>query len=47
MLEELGITKVTIPLPFRLNHVNCFLAEGQDGWLVMDTALNRPVTKEI
>ncbi len=47
MLDELGITKVTIPLPFRLNHVNCFLAEGRDGWLVMDTALNRKETREI
>lgn len=40
MFEELGITPVRIDLPFRLNHVNCFLAEGADGWTIIDTGLH-------
>lgn len=40
MLTELGIEKVTIDLPFRLDHVNCFLAEGEKGYIVIDTGLN-------
>src|SRR5699024_2321193 len=47
MLEQRGLTKVTIPLPFRLDHVNCYLAEGENGWMVMDTGLNRGVTREM
>lgn len=47
MLEQLGLTLVTIPLPFRLDHVNCFLAEGEDGWVIVDTGLNRKESEEI
>lgn len=45
MLENLGVTVVKIDLPFRLNHVNCFLAEGEEGWTVIDAGLHRPETK--
>lgn len=47
MLNELGVSRITIPLPFRLNHVHCFLAEGTDGYTIMDTGLNTDITKEI
>lgn len=47
MLDSLGITVVTIPLPFRLNHVNCFLAEGENGWIVIDSGLNNETTRKI
>lgn len=40
MLEKLEVTSVTIKLPFRLNHVNCFIAEGEEGWTIIDTGLN-------
>src|SRR5690625_7094928 len=47
MLEELGIQRQTIPLPFRLNHVNCFIAEGEKGYILIDTGLNNKQTEKI
>src|SRR5690625_3533722 len=47
MLEELGIQRQTIPLPFRLNHVNCFIAEGEKGYILIDTGLNNRQTEKI
>ncbi|WHY83834.1 MBL fold metallo-hydrolase [Neobacillus novalis] len=47
MLNQIGVTQVTIPLPFRLNHVNCFLAEGDRGWTIIDAGLNTEVTETI
>jgi len=47
MLDELGIKRKKIPLPFRLNHVNCFIAEGEKGYILIDTGLNNNQTKEI
>ncbi|MEW9050578.1 MAG: MBL fold metallo-hydrolase [Neobacillus sp.] len=47
MLTDIGVRQVTIPLPFRLNHVNCFFAEGEKGWTIIDAGLNTEVTKEI
>ncbi|TFJ94188.1 MBL fold metallo-hydrolase [Lentibacillus salicampi] len=44
MLEEYGLKRVTLDLPFRLDHVNCFLAEGQHGWTVVDTGLHNEQT---
>lgn len=40
MLEKLGIDIVRLRLPFRLDHVNCLLAEGENGWSIIDTGLN-------
>jgi glyoxylase-like metal-dependent hydrolase (beta-lactamase superfamily II) len=47
LLNEIGVTQVTIPLPFRLNHVNCFLAEGERGWTIIDAGLNNEVSRDI
>ncbi|MFC7394212.1 MBL fold metallo-hydrolase [Scopulibacillus cellulosilyticus] len=47
MLDDLGIIPVKIDLPFRLNHVNCFLAEGSGGWTVIDTGLHNKKTAEL
>lgn len=47
LLNELEVTQVTIPLPFRLDHVHCFLAEGEKGWTIIDTGLNNKVTRDI
>lgn len=40
MLEKLGIEIVRLELPFRLNHVNCLLAESENGWKMIDTGLH-------
>ncbi|KXH87569.1 MBL fold metallo-hydrolase [Sporosarcina sp. HYO08] len=47
MLEQLGITTVTLDLPFRLNHVNCFMAEGENGWTIIDAGLHNTYTKAV
>lgn len=44
MLEHYGLKRVTLDLPFRLDHVNCFLAEGDHGWTVIDTGLHNEQT---
>ncbi|WP_438312761.1 MBL fold metallo-hydrolase [Sporosarcina sp. FA9] len=46
MLEQLGIIPIKVDLPFRLNHVNCFMAEGEDGWTIIDTGLNNEYTTQ-
>lgn len=46
MLEELGLKLIRLDLPFRLNHVNCFLAEGHKGFQVIDTGLHNKETVE-
>lgn len=40
MLDKLGISSLRIDLPFRLNHVNCFLARGEKEWSILDTGLH-------
>lgn len=35
---------VRLDLPFRLNHVNCFLAEGENGFTVVDAGLHNEQT---
>ena len=47
MLEKLGVEAIRIDLPFRLNHVNCFLAENEQGGTVIDAGLNNDYTKEL
>jgi glyoxylase-like metal-dependent hydrolase (beta-lactamase superfamily II) len=47
LLNELKVTQITIPLPFRLDHVHCFLAEGENGWTIMDTGLNNKTTRDL
>ncbi|MFB4164235.1 MBL fold metallo-hydrolase [Alteribacillus sp. JSM 102045] len=47
MFKELGIEQVTIDLPFRLDHVHCFLAEGENGWTVIDTGLHNNYTVDL
>ena len=42
--EEIAaaIYRVRLPLPFALNHVNCYLLRDADGWTILDAGLNRP-----
>ncbi|MHA6251522.1 MBL fold metallo-hydrolase [Oceanobacillus sp. CAU 1775] len=44
MIEEYGLKLVRLELPFRLNHVNCFIAEGENGRTVIDTGLHNDNT---
>lgn len=44
--EQLGIYKVRLPLPFRLNHVNCHAIQGTEGWWLVDAGLKREDTIE-
>jgi glyoxylase-like metal-dependent hydrolase (beta-lactamase superfamily II) len=46
MFEMLGLHLVKLELPFRLNHVNCFLGEGENGWVVMDAGLHNAYTEK-
>lgn len=34
------IFQVRVPLPFALNHVNCYLLRENDGWTLLDTGIN-------
>ncbi len=36
------IHRLRLPLPFALNHVNCYLFRGRDGWTIVDTGLHTP-----
>lgn len=44
--EQLGIYQVRLPLPFRLNHVNCHAIKGAEGWWLVDAGLSREATYE-
>ncbi|GAB6154542.1 MBL fold metallo-hydrolase [Desulfosporosinus burensis] len=46
IFEPLGIYKVKLPLPFRLNHVNCHAVKGTLGWWLIDAGLSREATVE-
>ncbi|MEW9668526.1 MBL fold metallo-hydrolase [Ammoniphilus sp. 3BR4] len=45
-MEKYGIYQVTVPLPFRLNHVHCYLTRQDKGWSIIDTGLNRAETRK-
>jgi glyoxylase-like metal-dependent hydrolase (beta-lactamase superfamily II) len=34
-----GVVRVTWPLPFRIDHVHCYLVGIPDGWMLVDTGL--------
>lgn len=40
MINELGIEIKRLSLPYRLNHVNCFLAKGESGWNLIDVGVH-------
>jgi|SRR5690625_592245 len=47
MINKLGLRQITIPLPFKLDHVHCFMAEGENGYTIIDTGLNDERTQKI
>ncbi|MHB8155864.1 MAG: MBL fold metallo-hydrolase [Desulfocucumaceae bacterium] len=38
---------VRLPLPFKLDHVNCYLLKGKNGWKIIDTGLNYPLSTSV
>ena len=42
-----GIFWARIPLPFRLNHVNVYLIDDGDGWVVFDTGIGNDATRTV
>lgn len=42
-----GILWARVPLPFRLNHVNCWLIREEDGWTVVDTGTANKAARAI
>ncbi|MBX3054188.1 MAG: MBL fold metallo-hydrolase [Caldilineaceae bacterium] len=36
------IHRLRLPLPFALDHVNCYLIRGEGGWTLLDTGLHTP-----
>lgn len=42
-----GIYLLRMPLPFRLDHINLYLIEGDDGWTLIDTGLNKSEVKAV
>ncbi|UUI02239.1 MBL fold metallo-hydrolase [Oceanobacillus jeddahense] len=47
MLDKLGMKRITLSLPFRLNHVNCFIAEEADGYKILDAGLHNEDTAKV
>lgn len=42
-----GVLWLRLPLPFRLNHINVYLIEDDDGWAVLDAGISNNETREI
>ncbi len=46
-----GVKWIRLPLPFALDHINCWLIadeyEGQKGWTMVDCGINKPVVREV
>ncbi|WLR50266.1 MBL fold metallo-hydrolase [Bacillus tianshenii] len=47
MFEKLAVQPVRVDLPFRLNHVNCFIGFGESGIKIMDTGLHNETAMKI
>lgn len=39
-----GLHRVTLPLPWALDHVHCYALEDDDGWTLLDTGIDSPGT---
>lgn len=42
-----GIRWLRIPLPFRLDHVNIYLIEDDEGWAIFDTGIGTDAAREV
>ena len=43
---QVGIRRLTFPLPMGIRHVHCYLLPGDDGWTLVDTGLGLPDAEE-
>ncbi len=43
----LGIHWLSMPLPFKLDHINLWLIEEEDGWTVVDTGIGNAETRAL
>jgi len=41
-----GVYLVPVPMPTRMKQVNCFIGEGPDGWVVVDTGFDLEMTMD-
>src|SRR5581483_5161817 len=41
---EPGIVRVTMPLPWALDHVHCYALAAPEGWTLVDAGLGTPQT---
>ncbi|MDV7340140.1 MBL fold metallo-hydrolase [Terasakiella sp. A23] len=41
-----GVFWVRMPLPFKLNHINLWILDDGDGWIIVDTGINLPEVRE-
>ena len=41
---EPGLVRVTMPLPWALDHVHCWALAGEDGWTIIDAGLGTDAT---
>jgi glyoxylase-like metal-dependent hydrolase (beta-lactamase superfamily II) len=41
-----NIYQIRLPLPFALNHVNCYLLREDDGWTMLDSGLHWPESQQ-
>ena len=39
-----GVKWLRMPLPFALDHINLWVLEDNDGWMLVDTGINTPAT---
>lgn len=39
-MDNTGIHQVTLPLPFKLNHIHSYLVKGGNGWTIIDAGLH-------
>ncbi len=42
-----GVHWLRMPLPFALDHINLWLLDDGDGWTIVDSGLDTPVTREL
>ncbi|HEX5769190.1 MAG TPA: MBL fold metallo-hydrolase [Burkholderiales bacterium] len=42
-----GIRWLSMPLPFKLDHINLWLVEEEGGWTVVDTGIGNPETRAL
>ena len=42
-----GIYQIRLPLPFALDHINVYLVEDYDGWILVDTGIKSEKSQKI